>query len=681
MTSFIGREWEVATVGARLRTSDVRLLTLTGAGGIGKTRLAIQIASELQDIAPQGVWFVDLAPISDPALVLSTIAQALGVREQHGMSVGETLCTALHEQQLLLLIDNFEQVVSAAPEVALLLAAVPGLKLLVTSREALCLYGEHVIVVAPLAVPDPAAALAPEHLAQYAAAQLFVARAQASSEHFCLTDANAPAVAAICARLDGLPLAIELAAAQIRLFSPPALLTRLEQRLPMLTRGPRDLPARQQTIHNTIEWSYHLLEAGEQTLFARLGVFVGGCAIAAAEAVCGESGVLAGGIVEGLAGLIDKSLLRQVARDGDEPRFLMLETIREYALAQLEQRGEGGVVRAQHHAYNLKLAEAAAPARAGAEQRAWLDRLQQEHDNLRAALGWTVEQQQTAIGLRLATALRLFWFMRGYLTEGRERLAQVLALGDGAASARAKALDCAGLLARYQGDYAAATALISESLALWRGMDDTQGVADALGNLAYVMLYQSNYQAARALYEESMGLNHAAGNEQGRADCLSHLGDVAFYQGDDAAAQALHEESLAIWGALGDIQGVAYTLYNLGDVALSRADEAAAARRFKESLAVSVELGWQWGIVSAVEGVMGLAALHRRAHVALRLAGFAARLRKTLAIPLSPAREQMLMRRLEPARKLLDEPACAAAWAEGEALALEQAVTEALGDA
>jgi non-specific serine/threonine protein kinase len=359
----------------------------------------------------------------------------------------------------------------------------------------------------------------------------------------------------------------------------------------------------------------------------------------------------------------------------------MLETIREYALEQLAgprgHPGEWAAIRRQHAAVFLALAEAATAALEGADQAAWLARLQQEHDNLRAAIGWAVEQGEVAIGLRFATALRLFWFMRGYLTEGRERLAQILALGAVSERDRAQALDCAGFLARYQGDYAAATRLIGESLAIWRRLEHTQGIGDSLSNLGYVMLHQGNYPAARALYEESLGLNQAAGNQQGRADCLSHLGVAAFYQGDAAAAQQLHQESLAIWRALGDVEGVAYARYNLGDVALSRADQAAAALWFKECLTASVELGWPWGIVSAVEGAAGLAATHRRPQAALQLAGFAARLRKTVAIPLSPAREQMLSRRLEPARRMLAEPACAAAWAAGEGLALEQAVEDA----
>jgi len=504
-------------------------------------------------------------------------------------------------------------------------------------------------------------------------------------------------VTEICRRLDGLPLAIELATARIKLFSPQGLLARLDRRLALLTGGPRDLPARQQTLRGTIDWSYNLLEPSEQTLFARLGVFVGGCTAEAAEAVCGNRDLRMedrgwriedrpsilcppSSILNGLTALLDHSLLRQEVGADGAPRFQMLETIHEYALEQLAASGEQAHIRRKHAEFFLTLAEAAAAALEGAEQGAWLGRLQQEHDNLRAVLSWAVEQHEADIGMRLAVALRLFWFMRGHLSEGRERLAQILALENSSTSTRAKALDCAGFLARYQGDYAAAAGLIRESLALRRSLGHGQGIADALSNLGYVTLHQGDYAAARAMYEESLGLYSALDNRQGRADCLSHLGAAAFYQGDYAAAQPLHEQALAIWRALGDIEGVAYALYNLGDVLLARSEDATAALRYSESLTAAMELEWPWGIVSAVEGAAGLAAFHARPQAALRLAGFAAKLRATVAIPLAPARTQVLAQRLDPARQALSEPARAAAWAEGEALTLEQAVAESYAE-
>jgi predicted ATPase/transcriptional regulator with XRE-family HTH domain len=595
MTSFIGREWEIATVAARLRRPDVRLLTLAGAGGVGKTRLALQIGSALQGTFPNGVWFVDLAPISDPALVLPTIAQALRMREQQGTPIVETLRTMLREQQLLVLLDNFEQVVAAAPELVQLLAAVPGLKLLVTSREALHLSGEHVVVVAPLALPDPAVALPAEQLAEYAAVQLFVTRAQAASDHFRLTDANAPAVAAICARLDGLPLAIELAAAWVPLFAPAALLARLVRRLPLLTRGPRDVPARQQTLRSTIDWSYDLLSANEQRLFRRLAVFVGGWTEAAAGAVCTREGDLPIDTLDGLASLIDKSLLRQVEGSDGEPRFRRLETIREYARERLAASGEEHVLLHKHAQFFLHMAEAADAQMFGLESGLWLDRLEADEANLNAALAWSCSAAgEPAIALRLTAALQLFWLTRRPGYEGQHWIERALALPDGRElhSLRAATLSVAGRLATEAGDRNATERFLSEALALYEQLGDGRSCSEVLCNLGLIYYYHGNITQAASCEEASLRVAQQAGSKDRAGWALNVLAIIRAWQGQYAQAAALATASLTIFQECHDPIGRSATLHTQGVTQQHCGDSDQAISCFvaSENLA-RVELG------------------------------------------------------------------------------------------
>ncbi len=432
-TPFIGREKEVAAVQHQLLREDVRLVTLTGPGGMGKTRMALHVAAQLHAHFADGVWFVPLAPISDPNLVIPTIAQTLGLREARERSLLEQLQVSLRERQVLLLLDNFEQVVSAATHVADLLTSCPHLKVLVTSREVLHVRAEHEFPVPKLSLPDPKRLPDLMALSQYEAVALFIQRAQAVRPEFQMTNANAPAMAEICARLDGLPLAIELAAARIKLLPPQALLTRLGQRLQLLTSSGRDVPARQQTLRNTIQWSYDLLDAQEQQLFCRLSVFVDGCTLEAVEAVSAALGEATLPVLDGVASLIDKNLLQQTAQEGEEIRLLMLETIREYGWEVLAERQEREATQAAHAAYYLALAEEAELALGGPQQLLWLQRLEREYGNLHAALHWLrlqasragVGDEAAGLALRLETALSYFWIVRGYRNDGRRRPRQL----------------------------------------------------------------------------------------------------------------------------------------------------------------------------------------------------------------------------------------------------------------
>jgi predicted ATPase/class 3 adenylate cyclase/DNA-binding NarL/FixJ family response regulator len=693
-TPLIGREQEVAAAAAMLRRPGTRLLTLSGAGGIGKTRLALQVAAELLDDFADGVYFVALASISDPAFVPTAIAQALDIREAGSPALAELLAGYLRDKQLLLLLDNFEHLPKASVVVAELLEVAPRLKVLITSRMRLHLYGEHEYVVPSLTLPDPRHVPSLERLTHYEAVRLFIERAQAAKADFVVTNENAPAVAEICMRLDGLPLAIELAAARVKLLSPAMLLVRLTNRLALLTGGARNLPARQQTLRRTIDWSHDLLDRHEQVLFARLGVFVGGCTVEAASAVCNAAGDLPLDIFDGLASLADKSLLRQGARNDDELRFVMLETIREYAREQLVARGEDAVLQQHHAAYYLALAEAAVPELQGAQQATWLARLDAEHDNLRAALAWLLEQQAVERSLRLAGALVPFWHIRGHLSEGRRWLEAALALaGSGAGTRMAKAapqpgtghraalarvLHGAGLLAHMQGDYLAARALYEESLALRRELGDRYGIASALNNLGIVAHYQGDYATARALHEESLALVREVGDTSGIAASLSNLGNIAFEQGDYVTARALREEGLTLMREVGDTSGIAADLGSLAEITLEQGDYVTARALYEESLTLLRGLGNTWGIAASLEGFAAVSSVQGHAEQALRLAAAAAALRQAISAPLSPAEQAQLERWLVLARQALSETTRTAAWEAGRAMTLEQAIASAL---
>jgi len=721
LTAFIGREREAATVANQLRQPDVRLLTLTGPGGIGKTRLALQVATSLLDAFPDGVWFVDLAPIQNPLLVASTIATTLRLQESPVQTLVDSLRAYLHDKQVLLLLDNFEQILAAGALVAELLAAAPQLKVLVTSRVVLGVYGEYDLPVPPLALPDPHHPPPLEQLIANEAVQLFQARAQAAAGGFVVGATNAPLVAELCQRLDGLPLAIELAAARLRHLPLATVLARVSSRLTLLTAGPRTVPQRQQTIRATIDWSYQLLDEDEQTLFARLSVFVGGWTLAAAEAVCNADGELPLDVLDGLAALLDKSLIKQIEGLDGEPRFTMLETIREYALEQLERSGETHDLRQRHLAYFLALAEAAEPVIV--RQRVWAERLGRDHDNLRAALAWGLAPHGEAeLGLRLAGALALFWRVRGYHSEAGIWLEGALERGrratvPPAAAVRAKVLLMMGGPG-YQRDAAGARLLLEESLALYRAAGDQAGMAAALVHLGRVARDQGDAQRAQQLEEEGLARCQAEGDAHGTVMALLGLGDVALDQGDTVRATARCQEALAVCRAEGDRYhsrwaqvilgriayaegeyaraltwlaeplalfreleqpaGVAEVLLELGRVAQAQGDESAAATHYVESLALCRELGLGHvrDVAYCLEGLGGAAGRGPGARGA-RLLGAAAALRESKGIPLPPVNRGDYERHVTAARAQLDEATFAAAWAEGRALTMEQAIAEA----
>ena len=716
LTSFIGREREVAEVEGLLQRT--RLLTLTGAGGSGKTRLALRVAGDLTGKFEDGVWLVELGPFSDQDLVPQAVAEALGVREQPGRPLAEALAYSLAPRRALLVLDNCEHLVDACARlVETLLGACPKLRILATSREVLGVGGERAWPVPSLSVPEADRSPLAEELGRYEAVSLFVERAEAMVPSFALTEGNARSVARVCRRLGGIPLAIELAAARVKVLSVEQIAERLDDFFRLLTSGSRTALPRQRTLRATIDWSHDLLSEEERVLFRRLSVFAGGFTLSAAEEVCVGSGLEHDEVLEVLSRLVEKSLVMMRERGG-EARYRLLEMIRQYGQEKLENSGETQAVRRDHAAFFLGMAEEAEPRLTGAQQVVYLNLLEAELDNLRAAIGWSEEAGEPEMGLRFAGALPWFCYLSGRYGEGREWFEGVFARCSASpAPLRAKALYGVGILLFLQCDYERATALIQESADLYRELGDERGLAFALQILGCVEREQGRYARARALLEGSMAFWRGSGDEAGIADTLLYLAMVAWMAGDHERAEALSAEALAMFRRLGQTHGMIWSLIVLGAEANDRGDYEkgeklleesltlsrkgyaegvplslnqmgiAAYRRgeyeraaglLKESLLLHREVDDRWRVASVLDGLAEVACAFGDHGRACNLFGAGEALRQEIGAPLPSFEKVDYERGVAAARAGLGEEGFAAAWSEGRAMTPDEAVEYAL---
>jgi predicted ATPase/class 3 adenylate cyclase len=672
LTSFVGREAEMAEV--RRLLSQTRLLTLTGAGGTGKTRLALQVAGEVLTEYRDGAFFADLASVTDPALVPSAVAAALGVPEEPGRPILEGVKDHLRDKELLLVVDNFEQVAEAGPVIEELLTAAARLRVVATSRVVLSVRGEQEYQVPPLRPPDPERLPSLPALRRIEAVQLFTARALAASPRFRVTEENAPAVAEITARLDGLPLAIELAATRTKVLTPQQMLPRLEQRLDVLTSGPRTLPERQRTLRGAIAWSHDLLDPAERRLFARLSVFTGGWTLEAAEAVCDPEG-LGLDTLEGLTSLVDQSLVRLTEPEDGHPRFSILETIREFGLEELQAGGEADAVRRRHGEYFLDLALEAEPHLTAEDQGEWLDRCDREHPNLRAALRWAIEAGEADRAQSAAGGLWRFWQQRGHLDEGRRWFEEVLGMPSGPARSpgRAKAVIGAGGIAWWQKDREAAGAFYQEAVAIERELGDPARLAEALYNYSFVVA-GDDIEAAVRLLEESLDLFREMGDERGVAQALAMLVIPDAEAGRWAAVLDRLEEVVAIWRRAGDRLHLAFDLVWLAFTHGRLGHREAARSAALEALEIFREADNQTGIGITLVDLAFLATWEGRHEDAVRLAAAFETLRERVGGPPGGFAGLLEGDPADEARAHLTEDAAQRAWEEGLAMSVDQAV-------
>jgi predicted ATPase/DNA-binding winged helix-turn-helix (wHTH) protein/predicted negative regulator of RcsB-dependent stress response len=721
-TPLVGRERELEAVQQLLRDPAIRMVTLTGAGGSGKTRLGLELCRELAGVFETRVFFVALGSIGDPAMVPAAVAESVGIRETGGRSFLDLLKNYLRECEpsaVLLLLDNMEHILAASAFVVELIEASRSLKVLVTSRAPLRVYGEYEFPVPPLALPDPRQMNSLPALAENPSITLFAQRAQAVKPDFQLTAENAPTVAEICARVDGLPLAIELAAARVKMLPLSGILTRLESRLQLLIAGARDLPERQQTLRNTIDWSYDLLTEAEQKLLRRLSVFWGGCTLEGAEAVCNTKNDLGADIFDLMSSLVDKSLVQQRPQDTDEPRFRMLETIREYAVERLQQSREEAATKRAHAAYCLVLAEEGNPDLAEPERSAWLTRCDIEHDNFRAALDWLFQTRELDWSFRFCIALFRFWDMREHSAEGwtrlerllqmagtefpRERAKTSLFLGAFATaqggfptatryleqgraiyeeledpSGVAVTVNALAIMSRDRGDYATAKRHFERSLAYWRQVNDRLATARCLHNLGNVSRICEDYISARMALAEAMQIFEELGDDSGVAWALNQQGDIAREQGDLTEARVLYQRALSAFRSARDRWGQARSLADLGGIACELGEQSVAYEHYRESLDIFSALEHRRGIARVLEG-LACVALHKGdARRALSVAAAASHLRHLVSAPLPSTEKLKLDQKMADVRHQLGEPESRKVWDEGYAMNIEAAIRYAL---